>query len=126
MSENVMMPRTASSSFSAMGFVVASNVEMEVEETYNLVRGAGLKVTNANGEVIHKGVRGFMPLNGLYHLVRRADGGWWYCTADGQPKQKSALCKRNVLLGSVALMFDERGKIRLGQQNAQYPMLSLR
>lgn len=121
-----MVQETASSSFSAMGFVVASGSDLEVEEAYNLVRGAGLKVTNSNGEVIHESVRGFMPLNGLYHLVRKGDGSWWYCTADGQPKQKSALCKRNVLLGSVALMFDERGKIRLGQQNAQYPMLSLR
>ncbi|MCM1324207.1 MAG: hypothetical protein NC218_08590 [Acetobacter sp.] len=121
-----MMPEVASRSFSVMGFDVHSVSEMEIEQEYNLVKGDSLKVSNENGEVIHENVRGFMPLTDVYHIIRKEDGSWWYCTADGQLKKKSALSKRNIRIGSLALMFDERGKIRLGQQNAHYPMLSLR
>lgn len=126
MTETVTMPQTVSCSFSAMGFLVVSATEMEIDARYNLVKGKSLKVVNESGETIHEGVRGFMPINDTYHLIRKDDGRWWYCTADGQPKKKSALCKRNLMFGSLALMFDERGKLRLGQQNAHYPMLSLR
>lgn len=121
----VMMPEAASCVFSANGFEVVSTSVAEVDDVYNLVKGDSLRVTNPDGELIHEGVRGFMPLNDTYHLIRKDDGSWWYCTIDGKPKRKSALCKKNLMLGSLALMFDERGKIRLGQQNAHYPMLSL-
>lgn len=126
MSETVTMPQTASRSFSAMGFQVVSATALEIDAPYNLVKGESLKVINASGETIHDGVRGFMPINNTYHLIRKADGSWWYCTPDGQPKKKSALCKKNLKVGSLALMFDERGKLRLGQQSIHYPMLSLR
>lgn len=114
------------SCFSAMGFRVYSTQEVEIEAEYDLVKGDSLKVINANGEIIHEGVRGFMPINDTYHLVREVDGSWWYCTPDGQPRRKSALRKKNLKKGSLALMFDERGKLRLGQQSVHYPMLSLR
>ncbi len=121
-----VMPQTASRSFSAQGFNIESATELTIDEEYNLVKGNALNVTNPSGKLIHEGVRGFMPLNDTYHLVRMADGSWWYCTADGLPKRKSALCKKNLRIGSLALMFDERGKIRLGQQHLHYPMLVLR
>ncbi len=120
------MQQNASCCFSACGFKIESASELTVEAEYNLVKGKALKVINPSGEVIHEGVRGFMLVNDTYHLIRREDGSWWHCLANGQPKKKSALCKKNLIIGSLALMFDERGKLRLGQQNARYPMLVLR
>lgn len=121
-----MLQKATSRSFSVQGFTIESANDLTVEAEYNLVKGSALKVISPSGKVIHESVRGFMPLNDTYHLIRREDGSWWYCTADGKPKRKSALCKKNLKLGSLALMFDERGKIRLSQQNSHYQMLSLR
>ena len=127
MTNKTMIQESVSSRFSVAGFQIVSATELEIDEDYNLVKGTALKVINSTGEVIHDGVRAFMPINDSYHLVRLIDGSWWYCMPDGQPKRKRALFKKNLVIdGSKAVMFDERGKIRLGQQNAQYPMLSVR
>lgn len=117
----------ASFCVSVSEFKVSSTSEMDVEETYHLIRGNSLRVFNPNGTVIHEDVRGFMPINETYHLVRLIDGSWWYCTSDGKPKRKNALRKKNLFVADgIALMFDDKGKLRLGQQNANYAMLSLR
>lgn len=114
------------SSVEMRGFEVFSPSVMEVDKEYNLVSGAALTVYNPQGEVIHDHIRGFMPIDEIYHLIRKEDGSWWYCTADGAPKRKQPLSKKNLLVGELPLMFDERGKIRLGQQSAHFPMLVLR
>ncbi len=126
MVEKTMVQDVASFSVSVSGFSVESASSIDVDETYNLVKGTALKILNPDGEVIHEDVRGFMPLDETYHLVRLPEGSWWYCTSDGKPKRKSALRKKNLAIGDKAVMFDERGKIRLGQQNATYSMLVLR
>lgn len=120
-----MAPVVASCSYLVGDFQILSASALEIDENYNLVKGDDMRVVNSNGEVIHEGIRGFMPLNETYHLVRMADKSWWCCTISGAPKQKSALRKKNLVLGSLALMFDERGKIRLGQQSVHFQMLSL-
>lgn len=121
-----MVQEIASNRFSVAGFQIVSAEKLEIDENYNLVKGEALKVINSVGKVIHDNVRAFMPINSLYHLVRLVDGTWWYCTSDGQPKRKRALFKKNLIINdSHVLMFDERGKIRLGQQSAHYPMLSV-
>lgn len=125
MNKTVIMPATLSRNFSVKGFELISASDMELDVTYNLVRGNGITVLAPGGKVIHQNVRGFMPINEEYHLIRDVSGNWWYCTSDGRQKKKSPLCKKNLKLDSLALMFDERGKIRLGQLSIHYPMLSL-
>ncbi len=110
--------------FTIGGFQVVSDSVPEVDEAYNLVQGNALSVVAADGTVVHEGIRGFIFLSEVCHLVRLADKSWWCCDANGTLKQKSALRKKNLTLGTSAFMFDERGKLRLGQQCPQYPMLS--
>lgn len=116
----------SASSISMNGFSVESSSAMEVDEKYSLVKGEALRVYNPNGDLIHEGIRGFMLLDDTYHLIRMADGFWWYCTVDGKPKRKKPLSKKNINVGSLVLMVDERGKLRLGQNSVHFPMLVLR
>lgn len=117
-------PQAALNSFFLGGFQILSAEVLEVEESYGLVKGNELTVVNPDGKTIHEGVRGFIFLNSEFHLVRKEDKTWWMCNAEGQPKQKSALRKKNISLSTSAMMLDERGKLRLGQQSPQYSMLS--
>ncbi len=119
-----MTPTAALCCYSAGGFQISSASALEIDETYNLVKGDALTVVNSDGEVIHEGIRGFMPLSESCHLVRKTDKSWWLCTSDGSDKHKSPLRKKNVVLGALAFMFDERGKLRLGQQNVRFQMFS--
>lgn len=125
-SNKMTPPQTAAMPccFSAGGFQIVSDSVLEIDENYNLVQGNQLKVINSEGKVIHEGIRGFVLLSKDCHLVRFADKSWWCCNADGTKQQKRALSKRNLTLGKSALMFDERGKLRLGQQSPTYPTLS--
>lgn len=100
------------------GGILVSDTEIEVDG-YNIYRGEQMMLIGPEG-VIHQSIRGFMPLSVKYHLVRFDDGGWRYCNADGSLKCKGQLRKMNVTVGNKAVMFDERGKMRLGQVNAHY------
>ncbi len=119
-----MTPGAESCRYSTGGFRIFSANAPEIDESYNLIKGDALTVVNSKGKVIHEGIRGFMPLNESCHFIRKADKSWWFCASDGTPKQKSSLCKKNVVLGALVFMFDERGKLRLGQQSVRFQMLS--
>lgn len=117
-------PQAALNRFCLGGFQVLSTDVLEVEENYSLVKGNELTVVNPEGEVIHGGATAFIFLNDETHLVRKKDKTWWMCDAKGQLKKKTALRKKNIILGNAAMMLDERGKLRLGQQSPQYSVLS--
>ncbi len=115
-----LLVRRVGSYVTMKGFLITSGTDVEREPEYNIIKGDALKVFDKNGNLIHDGVRAFMPINKTYHLVRYADGSWMYCMNDGGAMRSQPLCKTNLSVGRKALMFDERGKLRLGMRDAYY------
>jgi len=105
------------------GYQVSSTQgDIELEQSHGLVRGNGLLVKNAEGEVLYEGVRGFLPFTNETHLVRRQDGSWWLLFLSTGKKRK--LQKVNVKHGDMYLMFDDEGKIRPDQECYRYPVIA--
>lgn len=106
--------------FSKRGFLLVSEKEMEQYPAYGLVKGERISVFDETGKLIHKDLRGFAELKKKKHFIRLSDGLWRFCTADGSYKEKTVLKKANVVGKNSAMMFDERGKLRLGSTNVYY------
>lgn len=108
----------AQHSVSVGGFYVSSAEELEVNADFQLVKGHRLKVADANGMVVHENVRGFMPLNERFHLIRYESGGWMLCERCGAPARGRCFKKANLSEGRRCLFFDERGKMHLNMWDA--------
>ena len=108
----------AQHSVSVGGYYVSSVEELEVNADFQLVKGHRLKVADANGMVVHENVRGFLPLNERFHLIRYESGGWMLCERCGAPARGRCFKKANLSEGRRCLFFDERGKMHLNMWDA--------
>lgn len=106
--------------FSGNGFLVVSENEIEQYPVYRLVKGSHIDVLDETGQFIHRDLLGFAELKKKKHFIRLDDGLWRFCAADGTYKQTAVLKKANVVGKNKAMMFDERGKLRLGSTNIYY------
>lgn len=106
----------AQHSTSVGGFYVSSEEELEVNADFQLVKGHGLKVADANGMVVHEDVRAFMPINERFHLIREENGAWALCNSRGSAMRN--LKKANLTVGRKKLFFDDRGKAHLNAWDA--------
>ncbi|MBO5284291.1 MAG: hypothetical protein J6B00_00275, partial [Alphaproteobacteria bacterium] len=108
--------------FSETGFLVVSDNEIEQYPEYRLVKGRKISVFDETGKVVHTDLRGFAELKKKKHFIRLDDGLWRFCAADGSYKEKAVLKKANVVGKNKAMMFDERGKLRLGSTSIYYSL----
>lgn len=106
--------------FSESGFLFVSENEIEQYPEYKLVKGREISVLVNRGEVLHAGLRGFAELRKRKHFIRLDDGMWRFSEADGSYRKKAVLKKVNVVGKNKAMMFDERGKLRLGSQSVHF------
>ncbi|MBO5038035.1 MAG: hypothetical protein J6C85_01060 [Alphaproteobacteria bacterium] len=106
--------------FLGNNFLVVSENEIEQYPLYKLVKGSQINVLDETGQVVHKDLRGFAELKKKKHFIRLDDGLWRFCAADGSYREKAVLKKANVVGKNKAMMFDERGKLRLGSTNIYY------
>lgn len=89
--------------------------------TFGIVSGKALEVKDEEGHVIYEGLRAFWPMNAGVHLVRNANKSWvLLCLSTGKETQ---LKKRNLTFAGVSLLFDDRGKIHVNQENPYYKTL---
>lgn len=117
---------TVAHTVNLVGFQVSSAVKkaLDVDTDYNLVKGDNLQVFR-DEKMLHSDVRALIVLSNDYHIIRDFEGAWWLCTPDGERKHKSPLKKKNLEFDGHVLMFDERGKLRLGQHSAFYANLTI-
>lgn len=106
----------AQHSASVGGFHISSAEELEVNADFDLIKGHGLKVADANGMVLHENVRAFMPINERFHLIREENGAWALCNSRGSAMRN--LKKANLTVGRKKLFFDDRGKAHLNAWDA--------
>ena len=104
-----------------LGFNVTSNVEVgQSVECHQMVTGDDMSVMDAFGNVLFTGLRGFMPLGGTDFLVREKDGRWFLLRKGKKVEMK----KVNFHHEGLAMLFDERGKLRPNQESPYYPSIS--
>ena len=103
------------------GYRISSEVDLEVDTDFELVKGQSLTIEDSKGAVLHRDVRGFMHLSEFYYLIRYISGGWMLC-ANGRALRGSTLRKTNLSLRAKhkSIMFDERGKMHLNVHNPYY------
>jgi len=109
----------APQSISVGGYQVNSQEEISLEQETGLVRGDGLTVVGAQGQVLYEQLRAFLPINSKRHLIRLADGLWVLLILKDKPKQCS-LKKVNLRFKDIVMMFDERGKRHPNQVSPYY------
>jgi len=103
----------------AGGYCVNSS-EMIEQEDCGLVSGNALEVKNADGQVMYKKLRAFLPLNDKMNLIRLADKMWMLVYTNEKKEVRLNRVNLHLQGGMHCLLFDERGKMHRDQISPYY------